>query len=41
MSKHLLSPVSRLICVGGAKRSTNAVVDQPNPEINPELGFGD
>jgi len=41
MSKHLHSPVSRLICAGGAKRSTNAVVELPNPEIDPEYGFGD
>lgn len=41
MPKHLQTPVSRLICVGGARCSTNAVVDLPNPEINPELGFSD
>jgi hypothetical protein len=41
MSKHLHQPASRLICVGGARRSTNAVVDLPRPELDPDYGYDD
>jgi hypothetical protein len=33
MSKHLQAPVSRLICLGGAKASTNANGGE-SPEID-------
>jgi hypothetical protein len=35
MSKHLTAPTSRLICVGGAKASTNAIGGQ---KVENELG---
>ena len=41
MSKRLDTPTSRLICFGSARSCTNAVIDLPNPEDDPEQGFGD
>lgn len=41
MSKHLNAPVSRLICVGAAKASTNAVLDWPNKELDIRYGYGE
>ncbi|MFZ5683387.1 MAG: hypothetical protein ACOY9C_02000 [Pseudomonadota bacterium] len=41
MSKRLTTPMSRLICFGSAKASTNAFRDEPIPEDVPELGFPD
>ncbi len=38
MSKHVALPTSRLICFGGAKACTNAIVYPLNPED--EAGFG-
>lgn len=38
MSKPLSPPISRLICLGGAKACTNVAVGSI-PEDNPELGF--
>lgn len=40
MSKLLKTPVSRLICFGGAKAHTNTV-DIGEPELDPERGQGD
>ncbi len=38
MSKHLFPPVSRLICLGSAKLSTNATGGRKK-EDDPELSF--
>jgi hypothetical protein len=37
MSKHVSLPTSRLICFGGAKACTNAVI---NGEGEQDLGYG-
>jgi hypothetical protein len=39
MSKHLSIPTSRLICLGGAKLATNAILGDDN-EGDPEVPFG-
>jgi hypothetical protein len=41
MSKLLTTPVSRLICFGGAKTCTNAVTSLDPVEDNISLGFGE
>jgi len=40
MFKPVETPTSRLICFGGAKVVTNAFVDEPIQEDDPELGRG-
>lgn len=40
MNTRLHPPVSRLICFGRAKASTNAVIGSEG-EAQPELGFGE
>jgi hypothetical protein len=40
MSKHLSLPTSRLICLGGAKISTNATF-AGDDEGEPESGYGE
>ncbi|WP_293680667.1 hypothetical protein [uncultured Phenylobacterium sp.] len=39
MSKRLSVPASRLICLGGAKLATNAILGDDN-EGDPEVPFG-
>jgi hypothetical protein len=38
MSKPVGTAMSRLICFGGAKLCTNAFLDEPIQEDDPELG---